>query len=86
MIAPTRVPVAVPPLRVLETVTPPRVMTPRSPMIAQEYPIEDIRQRVTVEHNNQNPLKHRYPTRITQLSQEINKVKGASAAATRNQH
>ena len=85
-IAPTRVPVTVPPPRVSATVTPPRVMTPREPIITQEYPIEDIIHRDKFEHNNQHPLKHRYPTRITHLSQEINKVEIAEPAVTRHQH
>ena len=45
MIAPTRVSVTVPSPRVPETVTPPRLVIPRSPMISQEYPIENSRQR-----------------------------------------
>ena len=38
-----------------------------------------------MENNKQQKLKHRYPTRITQLSQEINKVKSTSKTATRHQ-
>ena len=54
-----RVPVTVPPPRVKSEFTPPRVMIPRKPMITQEEPIEDIRQRDIVEHNNQHQLKQR---------------------------
>ena len=68
MITPTRVIVTVPPPRVTEIVTSPRVMTTRSTMITHEDPIEDSRRRDTVEHNNKHPLKHRYPTKITHLS------------------
>ena len=55
-------------------------------MISQEDPIEYSRQKDTVEHNNRHPLKHRYPTRIAQMSQDINQVEVAAAAATRHQH
>ena len=72
MIAPPRVPITVPPQRVPATETPPMVMTPRVPMISHEDPIEERRQRDTVENNNQQQLKHIYPTRITKLPQEIN--------------
>ena len=85
-IAPTRVPVTVPPPEVLVTVTPPSVTKPRSPMITQEDPIEDSRQMDTVEHNNQNQLKHRYPTRITQLSQDINQVDISATTVTIQQN
>ena len=85
-IEPPRVPITVPPLRVPATVTPPRVMTPRVPMITQEDPIEYSRQRDTVENNNQHQLKHRYPTRITKIYQDINHVGSAETTATRNQH
>ena len=81
-----RLPVTVPPLRVPETVIPPMVMTPRAPIITQEDPIEYSTHRDTVEHNNQHPLKHSYPTRITQISQDINKVDSTAPAATRQQH
>ena len=75
-IAPTRVPVTVPP---------PKVMTTRTQIITQEDPIYYSRQRDTVENNNQHKVKHRYPTRITHLSQEINHVESAATAATRHQ-
>ena len=55
-------------------------------MITQEYPIEDIIHSYAVEHNNQHPLKHRYPTRITHMSQDINQVESSAPAATRHQH
>ena len=84
-IAPTRVPVIVPPLRVSDEVTPPKVMTTRTPIITQEDPIYYSRQRDTVENNNQHKVKHRYPTIITHLSQEINHVESAATAATRHQ-
>ena len=64
-IAPPRVPITVPPPRVPAKVTPPRVMTPRVLMISQEEPIEDIRQRDTVENKNKQQLKHRSPTKTT---------------------
>ena len=48
MIGPPRVPITLPSLRVPATVTPPRVMTPRVPMISQEGTIEESRQRDTV--------------------------------------
>ena len=67
-----------PPPRVPATVAPPRVMIPRVPMISQEDPIYDRRQRDTVENHDQKQLKHIYPTRITQLSQEINQVKSTA--------
>ena len=86
IISTTRVSVTVPPSRVPEIGTPLRVMISRSPMITQEDPIDESIQRYTVEHNNQHPLKHRYPTRITQMSQEINQVEGASKSSTRHQH
>ena len=85
-IAPTRVQVTVPPQRVTSEVTSPRVMTQRKPMIIQEDPIEYSRQRDKVEHNNQHQLKHRYPTRTTELSQETNQVESAATAAARHQH
>ena len=85
-IAPTRVKVTVPPQRVTSEVTSPRVMTQRKPMIIQEDPIEYSRQRDKVEHNNQHQLKHRYPTRTTELSQETNQVESAATAAARHQH
>ena len=85
-ISTTRVPVTVPPYRVPEIGTPLRVMISRSPMITQEDPIDESIHRYTVEHNNQHPLKHRYPTRITQMSQEINQVEGSSKSSTRHQH
>ena len=84
-IAHTRVPVTVPPPRVPAEVTPPRVMSPRKLMITQEDPIGYIRRRDTVELTNKNLLKHRYHTRITQLSQEINQVERATPAVTRHQ-
>ena len=86
LIAPPRVPITVPPPKVPATVTPPRMMTHRIPIITKEDPSEDIRQRDTVENNNQHQLKHRYPTRITQLSQDINQVYIAATKATRHQH
>ena len=51
----TRAPVTVPPPRVPSTVKPPRVMTNMAPIITQEDPIEDRRNRGIVEHNNQHP-------------------------------
>ena len=71
-IAPLRAPITVPPPGVATTVTLKRLMTPRAPMITQEDPIEYSRKISTVENKNQHQLKHRYQTRITQLSQEIN--------------
>ena len=85
-IKPTRVPATVPPTRVSETVTPPRVMTTRAPMITQEDSGEDSRHRETVEHNNQHPSKYRYPTRVTQLSHELNQVESTASEETRHQH
>ena len=85
-IIPTRVPITVPPPRVEVEVTPPRVMTTRSPIITHEDPIENNRHRDTLKHNTQHPLKHRYPTRITQMSQYINQVDSAAPAGTRNQN
>ena len=85
-ISPTRVPVTLPPPRVPAEVTSLRVMTPRTPIITPEDPIEYSRQRDRVEHNNQYPLKRKYPTRLTHLSQEINQVEGAATAVTRHQH
>ena len=85
-IAPTRVPVTLTPPKVPETVTLPSVMPPRSPMITQDNPSEESRHMDAVKHKNKHPLKHRYPTRITQLSQEINQVESAAPAATRHKH
>ena len=61
-------------------------MIPRTLIITQEDPIEDSRQRDTVEHNNKHPLNHSYPTRITQLLQYINQVESTAKVATRHQH
>ena len=85
-ISPPRVPFTVPPLRVPAKVTLPRVMTTRVPMITQEDTVEDTRKRERVEHNNQHQLKHRYPTRITQLYQDINQAERAATTATRHHH
>ena len=85
-IAPTRGPVTVPPPKVPATVTLPSVMPPRSPMITQDNPSEESRHMDAVKHKNQHPLKHKYPTSITQLSQEINQVESAAPSATRHKH
>ena len=84
-IAPTRILVIVPPPRVPEEDTPWRVLKNRTPMVTEEDPVEDSRQRDTFEHNNHHQFKQRYPTRITQLSQEINQVESKATAATRHQ-
>ena len=85
-IAPSIVPITVPPPRVPSTVAPPRAMSPRVSMIPQEDLIEDIRQRNTVENNKQQQLKHRYPTRKTKTSQDINQVDSTATTSTRHQH
>ena len=61
-------------------------MTPRAPIISQEDPVEDSRKRDTVEHKNQHQLKHRYPTRITQLSKDPNQVERSATTTTRHQN
>ena len=86
MIAHLRVPITVPKMRVPATVAPPRLMTPMVPMISQEETIENIRQRDTVENNNPQQLKHRYPTRITQLSQDINQVDSTETSMTQYEY
>ena len=85
-IATPRVPITVTPPRVPVTVTTPRVMTPRVPMISQEDPVEDIRQRDTGKDNSQHQLKHIYPTRITQLYQEINQVDSIERTMTNHDY
>ena len=55
-------------------------------MISHEDPVEDSRQREIVEHNNQQQMKHIYPTRITLISQELNQVESAATTATIHQH
>ena len=82
MIAHLTVPITLPTLRVPATVAPPRLMTHMVPMISQEETIEDIRQRDTVENNNPQQLKQRYPTRITQLYQDINQIDSTATSMT----
>ena len=86
MIAPLRVPITVLTMRLPETVSPSRVMIPRVQMISQEDTIEDSRQMDAVENNKQQQLRHRYPTKITQLYQEINQVESTATTETRHQH
>ena len=83
---PLRVPITVAPLRVPVTVAPLTAMTPMLPMISKEYPVENSRKRDKVKNKKQQQLKHRYPTRITQISQESNQVKSTERTETRHHH
>ena len=85
-IVPMTVPVKVTPSRVPATAPPTMLMIPRSPIISHEDPIEDSSQRDTFEHNNKHERKHKYPARITQLSQELNQVESAETTSTRHQN
>ena len=86
MIATPRVPSAVSPPRVPATVSLTRVMIPRVQMISQEDTIEDSRQMDAVENNKQQQLRHRYPTKITQLYQEINQVDSIERTMTNHDY
>ena len=85
-IVPPRVTITVLPPRVPVIVTPLRVMTFRVPIISQKDPTEDRRQGEIFENKNQQRLKHRYTTRIKQLSQEINHINITATSATRHQY
>ena len=85
-IVPPRVTITVLPPRVPVIVTPLRVMTFRVPIISQKDPTEDRRQGEIFENKNQQRLKHRYTTRITQISQKINQVNITATSATRHQY
>ena len=85
-VAPLRVPVIVPSPRVPMTVAPPRVIEPRDPVISHEENIEDIRQINMIESDKVQQKYHRYPTGITQLSQEINQAENKATPTHNTQH
>ena len=60
------------------TVAPPGVIENRVPVISKDENIEDIRHIYMLESDKVQQQIHRYPTRITQLSKEINQVEHTS--------
>ena len=86
MVAHPMVSIKVPSLRVTMTVAPLRVIEPRVPVISQEDNIEDIIQMDMVESEKVQQKHHRHPTRITQLSQEMNQVEHTSTPSHNTRH
>ena len=74
-VAPPRFLIIVTSPRVHRTVAPPRLIGTREPVLSQEENIEDIIQMDIVESKFFQQQRHWYPTRITQLYQDMNQVK-----------